>query len=269
MKAYCLIREQPWYRRDAFVKGLRAAGHEVQVQRPLRVGRDTLLVIWNRYNELHELARLVERESGVVLVAENGYLGIGGTSPKFDVHPGGPQPHHYYAIARSFHNDDTRTCVGATARFPALGVEPKPYRTNGEYVLVCPNRSFGVPGRVMPPDWVEHTAAALRKRTKLPVRVRAHPGNNKPARGIQEDLVGARAVFVWTSSAGVHAIVEGIPTFVHGPYWILKGAAASGDVDAPVLPERAPQLERLAWSQWTLAEVERGDPFRHLLSAAG
>ncbi len=122
MQAYVLIRDQPWYRREAFVVGLRSAGHEVQVKQPTRLDKHTVVVIWNRYAGNHELANQVERAGGTVLVAENGYLGTGGSSPKFDVHPSGPKPEHYYAIARGFHNDDTRTKRGEGDRFAALGV---------------------------------------------------------------------------------------------------------------------------------------------------
>jgi hypothetical protein len=74
---------------------------------------------------------------------------------------------------------------------------------------------------------------------------------------------------VWSSSAGVHALLEGIPTFCEAPFWIAKEAAAGGSIDAPVMPERAPVFERLAWAQWTLQEIENGEPFRRLLPAAG
>lgn len=195
-----------------------------------------------------------------MLVAENGYLGAGGTSPKFDVHPDGPKAHHYYALSWSWHNGRGQWPTGGPERFAALGVELKPWRQGGDYILVCPNRSFGVGEQVMHPDWADRVAFKLRKIGHR-VLVRGHPGNNRPKRSLAEDLAGASEVWIWSSSAGVHALVEGIPVNCLAPYWICKGAGFGFSDGA-----RLPVMERMAWAQWTLAEIESGEPFRHLLS---
>lgn len=261
--AYVMIRDQPWYRRSAFTRGLKACGFDVQLRQPDKLDASTVLVIWNRYAGNHEIATRVERAGGAVLVAENGYIGAGGGSPKFQVHPGGPKPEDYYCVARRFHNDDTQTKAGDWDRFGDIGVALKPWRTGGEYLLVCPNRSFGVTGRAMPTDWAEGCVRRLRKASQIPVRVRPHPGNNAPSRPLSQDLQGAAAVYVWSSSCGVHALAEGIPVYCDAPYWILKGAAATPG--NPVLPDRRPHFHALAWAQFTCSEIESGLPFGHLL----
>lgn len=266
MRAHCLIRHAPWYRREIFVNGLRAAGHEVFIAPPVKADRNTLLLIWNRYGENHALANTVEAAGGVVLVAENGYIGARGSSPKFDVHPGGPKPYHYYAISRSFHNDDTRINVGAEDRLKHLALDIKPPRAGGDRILVCPNRAFGVPERMMHPDWAERAAARIRKQTALPVVIRNHPGNDAPKRDIYDDLKSVRAVVIWSSSCGVHALAEGIPVICDAPYWICKSAAV---VDANTLMDdslRMAALRRLAHAQWTCEEIDKGIPFGSLLS---
>jgi hypothetical protein len=267
-RAYILIREAPWYRRDVFCSGLKAAGLEVMLRPPVKPGPDTVLVIWNRYTGNHELACQVEKAGGLVWVAENGYIGAGGGTPKFQVHPGGPQPGHYYSIAEGWHNGRGRAPAGGPERWAALGVTLKPWRTAGEHILVCPNRSFGVGEQVMHPDWGQRCAERLRARTARPVRLRVHPGNSAPPRPLSQDLAGAWAVVVWSSSVAVHALVEGIPAYIEAPYQIVKAAGASGPVDNPVCPERLPVLERLAWQQWTCEEIAKGLPFALLLSAA-
>lgn len=270
MRAFSLIREAPWYRRQAFEAGLKRAGYEFFHRMPDRASRGDVLVIWNRYGGNHEIAARFEREGGVVLVAENGYLGAGGSSPKFDVHPGGPKPWHYYALARGFHNGRGTWPEGGPERFEALGVELKPWRTHGEYILLCPNRSFGVGEQIMPANWAERAAERIRRQTKCPVRIRKHPGNDEPkANPLARDLEGARAVFVWSSSVALHALAEGIPTYIAAPYQVVKAAGASGPLDAIVAPERRPVFERMAWAQWRLEEIESGEPFRNLLPPAG
>lgn len=228
-----------------------------------------MLVIWNRYGANHEEALHFERLGGTVLVAENGYLGEGGRSPKFAVHPKGPTPGDYYALALGFHNGAGRWPVpdpiDGAGRFAKLAVALRPWRQEGEHILVCPNRAFGVGAQVMRPDWGEQCAARLRKQTKRPVRVRPHPGNNAPARPLEADLEGAWAVVVWSSSVALHALAAGIPTYIEAPHQIVKGASARGPVDSPQLPERLPHFERMAWAQWTCAELETGEPFIRLL----
>jgi len=270
MEAYCLIRSMPWYRREAFTNGLAAAGHTVFVRSPVHPNKNTLLVIWNRYAENHHLASAVEAKGGTVLVAENGYIGAGGGAPKFQVHPAGPQAHHYYALARSHHNGGGQWRGEDSARFSALGLTLKPWRTNGEYILVCPNRSFGIPERMMHPDWDRRVVDQIKKHTKLPIRIRPHPGNNAPKRDLSVDLAGARAVVIWSSSCGVHALVDGIPVICQAPYWVCKQGAYSDIAalagDLPEHPNRTQALSRMAWAQWTIEEINSGEPFRYLLS---
>lgn len=266
MRAFSLIRSQPWYRAEAFSAGLKAAGYEVRHGGPDSARSGDLLLIWNRYSGNHDIALRFEREGGTVIVCENGYLGKGGVSPKFDVHPKGPKPDSYYAIGLGFHNDHTRVLPGQ-GRFQRLGVELKPWRTDGDHILVCPNRSFGVGDRVMHPDWAERVQKRLQRETKRPVRVRGHPGNDAPKRSIHEDLKGCWAVFVWSSSCAGHALAEGVPTYIEAPFQILKPASASGPVDAPVCPDRLPHFETMACGQFTCEEISKGVPFALLRAA--
>lgn len=278
MKAYCLIRSQPWYRREAFTTGLRMAGLDVRNGSPANPDRDTVVVMWNRYGENHALANRVEAAGGTVLVAENGYIGRGGTTPKFDVH-GGVEPDHYYALAIGGHNGSGTWKQGGPERFAALGIELKPWRTEGEHILICPSRNFGRPDMLMPTHWVNQTVKALRKFTKLPIIVREHPGNNEPKRPLAEDLKNAAAVVIWASSAGVHALVEGIPVLAGAPHWIAELGAhedlnaffhkhGSPDFMEWMSDHRQLAFERLAWAQWTVEEIASGEPFRNLLSDA-
>lgn len=265
MKAYCLIRPGPLYRREAFMSGLAAAGLDAKFGAPPGVSADVVLVIWNRYDTNHMLALQVERAGGTVIVAENGYLGAGGTSPKFDVTKG-PQPGHYYALAKGGHNGQGTWPDGNGSRWERLGIELKPWREAGDHVLVLPNRSFGIPGKMMPPDWPQRAVERLGRMTKRPVRLRPHPQNDEPKRHLSEDLKNAWMAVVWSSSAGLHALAAGIPVLCEAPQWIGKAAAATGLVDeGEPLPERLAMFQRMAWAQWTLEEIASGGPIRRLL----
>jgi hypothetical protein len=273
LKVFCLIRPQPWYRRDAFVSGLRVAGHDVRIGPPRDVDRDTAIVIWNRYADNHEIACRVEAAGGRVLVAENGYLGAGGVSPKFEAYERADPEHVYYAIARQWHNGGgSWDAQDGPDRFRRLGVRVKPWRTEGEHVLVCPNRSFGVPGRMMPLNWIEDVTRRLRRVTSRPIVVRPHPNDRLPQTPLAADLENAWACVIWSSSCGVHSLIEGVPVVSEAPAWICKAAAFDQ------LPEklgrehnraRRAALERMAWAQWNVNEIAAGEPFRLLLSDPG
>lgn len=269
MRAYCAIREQPYYRRDAFVNGLRAAGYEVRTGYPgvERAKSGDLLVIWNRYSIGESNADAWERDGGTVIVAENGYVARGGGTPKF---ANAADPQHYYALALRAHNGRGRWLNGGPERWGALDVPIRPWRADGEHVLVCPNRVFGQRGFIMPEQFGAQVAQELARVTRRPVRIRAHPGNGAPLVPLSQDLSGAWAVVIWASSAGVHALLAGVPVFCLAPWWICKPATCSEleRIEQPPLPDRRPALERMAWAQWTVSEIASGEPFKRLRDLA-
>jgi hypothetical protein len=243
------------YRRDAFLKGLAAAGYQVQPERALiRGAPDDVLVIWNRYEGVHQTATKFENEGGTVIVAENGYIANDRNNRT------------RYAIAKAGHNGSGWIPFPDHERFPLLGLTPKPWRTDGEHILVCPNRSFGRPDIIMPPMWPEQIVRELARWTKRPIRVRPHPGNGEAKVPLAKDLNNAWAVVIWSSSVGCEALLQGIPVFCRAPFWVGAQAATKDIriIDQPPLTDRAKALETIAWSQWHLEEIEIGAPFLHL-----
>lgn len=80
-------------------------------------------------------------------------------------------------------------------------------------------------------------------------------------------LLNAWAMVVHTSNAATEALIAGVPAFFDGPHLVTEGAAQQGieGIERPALPDRLPALQRLAWAQWSMREITRGDPFAHLL----
>lgn len=264
MKAYSLIRQQPHYRHDAFLTGLAAAGYEVHDRGPDRARPGDLLLIWNRYFSIEQIADRFEAEGGTVLVAENGYIR--------GRHDGGD----YYALAIHGHNGSGTVRVGGPERWQALGVELKPWRKDGKHILVAANRSFGMRGFIMPQHWGENMVEALRKITKREVRLRLHPGNGRAPVPLEHDLRDAHCVVIWSSSVGVKALIEGIPVVCCAPWWICRGATHGIDCDLEAMrvdecadQDRLNAMHTLAWSQWSTEEIASGSPFKNLLGEAG
>jgi hypothetical protein len=265
-RAFCLIRQQPQYRHEAFEEGLAAAGYRVFHGQPLwPAAPGDVLCIWNRYDVTEQLADRFEAEGGTVIVAENGYIAPGGGTPKHDVRAG-VTGKTMFALAKGRHNGGGEWHVGGPERWQQLGVELKDWRKTGDHILIAPNRSFGTRGNVMPNTWADETAHRLRRVTQRPVRVRHHPGNNRSPISLEKDLENCWAVVIWSSSVGVHALIAGIPVVCLANWWICKEAALRDfeQMNRGGVIDRRAAFERLAWAQWSLEEIESGQPFRIL-----
>lgn len=254
MRAVCVIRDQPCYRRGAFLAGLRRAGYDI-VSGGQPSARTDLLVIWNRYHHFASMADSWERAGGTVLVAENGYVGID------------EQGRQLYALAAHGHNGSGWWPVGAEDRFSLLQIEPQPWRTGGDKVLVRGQRGIGTPQMASPSNWHIHTGNALRRSQPLPVRVVEHPGKTAVEANRNYDMRDVAACVVWSSALGVRALLAGVPVWYAAPRWICQGAARALSEDpalqAPLRDdaERRLALHRMAHAQWTVAELESGEPF--------
>ena len=262
-RAYIGIRQEPHYRRDAFVNGLKAVGYDVRLGPPRDIDEDTVYVSWNRYNEGHEYCNKVEQAGGTCLIAENAYLGPQGQSPHE------MNPRCWYALSIGYHNGAGSWHVGGPERFAALNVELKPWRTEGSHVLILPNRSFGVPELAMPYDWPRKVVERLQRVTKREIRVRPHPGNGAHKTPLAKDLENAWAAVIWSSSAGVQALIEGVPVVYEAPYWICSGAASRQieNIESGFIRRRCrlESFRRMSFAQWRVDEIASGEAFRRLL----
>ena len=220
---------------------------------------DDVLVIWNRYGGADAAAERFERRGAPVIVAENGYIGTDETGEQL------------YALALNHHIGAGWWHWERGNRWASLGIEEKPWRdpTPNGHILICAQRGIGEKGVAMPGGWPQDTAQRLATVTSRPIRLRLHPGNHAPAVPLEADLEGAHCAVVWASGAGIKAVVAGIPVFHDFPRWILAGAAVPLEggrlLEKPYVFDRSAALERMAWAQWRLSEIETGEPFRHLL----
>ena len=111
-------------------------------------------------------------------------------------------------------------CAGRSER---LKVMLSPWRQDGGHILLLPQRGIGPPGVAQPRDWLSDIQRRLGKRK---IHVRKHPGTDKTAKPLQEDLQDARCAIVWGSGAGLKALCAGVPVFYDFPKWIGRFAAS-------------------------------------------
>lgn len=246
MIAVIKVRKEPHYRRAAIESGLKRLGYTISDARArcLFGGPDDLLVLWNKKAGAEEQeADAWEKAGGTVIVMENGYL------QKTDKTT--------YAISTHGHNGSGWFPVGDEDRFSKLGFEIKPWRMGGAYTLVCAQRGIGSRLMASPPQWAEKFAKKLQQAGRH-VRIRQHPGNFAPKVPLLDDLAAAVSVAIWSSGAGVRALVEGLPVHHDAPHWICEGWS---------LGDRFPALNRMAHGQWHHEEIATGEPFARMRDA--
>lgn len=257
MKAWNLTRSDMHYRHGAFSTGMSNAGLEVRKDSPVGAPGNVLLM-WNRYGHYHDQAVKFEAAGGKVIVVENGYFGKD------------TDGNQLYAISIHGHNGSGSWNVGGPERWDGTGTELKPWRPDGNHVLVCGQRGIGSPTMASPPGWHDAVAARLQKLTKRPIKIRLHPGQNAPKTLLSDDLAGAWACVIWSSASGIQSLAAGIPVFFDAPHWICEGAAKRGvtAIESPLMDDsaRLAAFQRMAWAQWSLAEIESGEPFKRLLA---
>lgn len=249
-RALNCLRSSPHYRRDAFTRGLQAAGLDVVQSLPRPAAGDVLLC-WNRYGAMDEQAAHFERCGGVVLVAENCPLGNGW------------RPGAWYSLARS----QVAMAGGEFApagpeRWDSWSVEMRAWQV-GETVVLG-QRSIGNVSTASPPGWAERMQRAHGG------RIRVHPGNEPPKVPLATDLRSAGEVLTWCSAAAVHALLLGVAVWHAHPGFLAAAAARPLSLRNTVAPLRSDDarlrtMRRAAWAMWSLNEIESGEPIRRLL----
>ena len=168
-----------------------------------------------------------------------------------------------------------------------LGIELKPVRKHGKYILVCCQRDGGwsMDGQPLMP-WLVKTIQNIKKYTDKPIMVRFHPGdkgvlNHKRqlaryrlrnvtisnSKNILSDLQGAHALINYNSSPGIIAAIEGVPVFALDIERSQAKDVAHIDLqylEKPKEFDREKWVHKMAQMHWTLDELKTGEAWRHL-----
>ena len=168
------------------------------------------------------------------------------------------------------------------ARREKLGISLAPWRSQGHHVVIALQRPDSNQWQDMPDlqAWLTHTVQRIRSVSDRPIRVRPHPRHaidctikgvtmEQPNRvpGTYDDydfdrsILDAWAVINWNSTPGIISALRGVPVFVGA----ASLAAAVGNVDLglienPAMPDREQWANDLAWTEWTLDEIQAGQP---------
>lgn len=157
--------------------------------------------------------------------------------------------------------------VSNGARFKALGIEIKPWRSAGSHIVVCPQSdSFMKTLAGYSGDWTTHIVASLKAVTDREIRVRKWSANKAAlAATLEQDLKGAHCLVTWSSAAAVTAVLRGVPVIVESKDCAAKPMAGSIDeIEALPMPDRENWAGCLADAEWSLEEMSNGTAWRSL-----
>ena len=173
-----------------------------------------------------------------------------------------------------------------------LNINLQPWRTQGNHILLCLQRDGGWSmGGFEVMDWAMHTIMQLRRYTKRPIRIRAHPGDKRakkycdrlmklcigrrllnvelstPDTSLEQDLKNCWAVVNHNSSPAVGAAIEGIPVFVTDPERSQAREIAETRLDkieTPFMPDRSAWAQRISQFHWSHHELRDGTAWAHM-----
>ena len=144
-------------------------------------------------------------------------------------------------------------------RWERLKIDIKPWRT-GRKILLCPQsdahfQQFGLTQS----EWVKTVTQQLRKHTDRPIQTHFKTGGN-PEPHFEEALRDVHAVVVFSSVAGVQAMMHGVPCIA--THLCAASPLAGSSLDQIEDLPKPDNREQLAWwladNQWTLEEIEKG-----------
>lgn len=157
-------------------------------------------------------------------------------------------------------------------RWAKHGAEMKPWRTDGEYVLVMGQvlGDTSLASCQQYPLWIAR-ACQEAKVYGLPVRFRPHPkfkGMKAPAQvlegSLEDALAGAAGTITWNSNSAVDAVLAGVPAIVCDRGGMAYPVAAKCIGDDFIRPDRTQWAHDLAYTQWTWEELASGLAWAHL-----
>jgi len=279
---YGALNSKPVF--EAFAKSITDAGHTVIYNEPYRVidhysNYDVAViwsVLWNgrmtHNKQVWEQNRKLNRP---VIVLEVGGIERGTT---WKVGLNGINRDAYFGD-----KDNDRT------RADSLGLVCKPWRSNGDFILVCGQHDKSLQWQNMPrmSNWFLNTYDEIRKYTERPIVFRPHPrcrlehierGLKNVYRQEPQHVNGTYDNFdmgfdnVWatvsySSNPGTHSCINGVPAFVstHSlAYSVGNDIDFLYDIENPLMPDRQQWLNDYAHTEYTIEEISQGTPLKHL-----
>ena len=279
---YGALNSKPVF--EAFAKSIIDAGHTVIYNEPYRVmdhydNYDVAViwsVLWNgRMGQNKQIWDINRQLDKPVIVLEVGGIKRGTT---WKVGLNGINRDAYFG-----EQDNDRS------RAASLGLVCKPWRSNGDFILICGQHDKSLQWQNMPrmSTWFLETYDEIRKYTQRPIVFRPHPrcrldhierGLKNVHRQEPNHIANTYDDFdmgfdnVWatvsySSNPGTHSCINGVPAFVstHSlAYDVGNDIDFLYDIEDPLMPDRQQWLNDYAHTEYTIEEIAAGLPLKNL-----
>lgn len=175
-----------------------------------------------------------------------------------------------------------------TKRSDILGVELKPWKNNGKYILICGQNTHSENWRNMPTieEWLRNTIKTIRQYSSRPIIYRPHPRCLDQYHGIvtqfpkqvpdtydsydfERSLSNVWCVVNPSSNTGVEAIINGIPAIVNENSLGYTMSTLIEDIENPYRPDRTEWFEKLCNTEYTIDELRNPDIIQFLITDRG
>lgn len=163
-------------------------------------------------------------------------------------------------------------------RFEQFGIAIRPWRSSGRHIVVIGMSAKAAAAEgFRPHQWESETIAALRQLTDRPIIYRPKPNwaEARPIPGsefgrgppLEYHLVNCHAVVAHHSNAAIDALLAGVPCICpDGAASVLSGHALE-EIENPPMPDGREQFAYdLAYTQWSVDEMQHGTVYRYLCS---
>ena len=175
------------------------------------------------------------------------------------------------------------------SRAANLGLVCKPWRSNGNFILICGQHDKSLQWQNMPrmSQWLINIVDELRKHTDRPILFRPHPRcplphiekefknvyrqEPKHVSGTYDDFDmqfdNIWATISHSSNPGIHSVISGVPSFVSNSslaYDVANDIDFLHDIENPLMPDRTQWLNDYAWTEFTVKEISQGIPLKQL-----
>lgn len=158
--------------------------------------------------------------------------------------------------------------------------ELKPWRTNGEHILILCQRPKGFNMFTDQEQWLDTTLSRIRSYSTRPIMIRMHPGDGTRFKqiekiqkkygtsvqiseheNIRDALKNCWCTVGLNSTPNVVAAIEGIPGYIEDPQhsWAADVAFTNmSQIENPPMPDRDKWIHKIANIHWSNDEVKTG-----------
>jgi len=226
-----------------------------------------IAVFYGFTEQLQRCMRDHRARSGAVYI-DLGYWGRHEGGRRVGFHKVSVNSRHPTAYFRKGHRPD---------RFLHHKIEIKPWSQRGRHILIAGMSAKAAWAEgFMPEAWEQAAIRTLREVTDRPLIYRPKPnwpqarplngaGYSPPTETLEEALRDCHAVVTHHSNVAVDALLAGVPVYAASGVAAPMGVESLAQIDAVRLPDdRLEWASDVAYCQWTVDEMARGLPWRHL-----